>query len=140
MSGIVAYYYVGQGGGFMGSDGMAGKDLEIMVGAGSREWLEASYTTYNYRPISLKFKTFVPFGPCHEDTLRIAMILFASNLFDSCPSMNKVREEMEQIEFIDFDCNRNIPPHFMDLLEESRSVDISEEVTIYLAALEEVKI
>lgn len=140
MSGIVAYYYVGQGGGFMGSDGMAGKDLEIRVGAGHTEWLEAGYTTYNYKPMSMSLKSFVPFGPVHEDTLRIAMILFASNLFESCPSFNKVKQEMEQIEFIDFSSGYNVPPHFMDLFEESKSVDISDKVTIYLAKLEEVRI
>ena len=140
MSGIVAYYYVGKGGGFMGSDGMAGKDLEIRVGAGNREWLEASYSTYNYKPLGMSLKRFVPFGPEHEDTLRIAMILYASNLFDSCPSFDLVKKEMENIEFIDFSAGYNVPPHFKDLLEESRSVDISDKVTIYFAPLREVNL
>ena len=140
MSGIVAYYYVGQGGGFMGSDGMAGKNLEIRIYAGNREWIEAGYTTYNYRPLSMSLKSFVPFGPVHDDTLRIAMILFASNRFETCPSFEKVKRETEQIEYIDFDANRNVPPHFMDLFEESKSVDISDRVTIYFAPLSEVTI
>ena len=140
MSGIVAYYYVGQGGGFLGSDGMAGKDLEIRVGAGNREWLEVSYTTYNFKPMNMSLKSFVPFGPGHEDTLRIAMILFASNLFEECPSFDLVKREMDQIEFIDFSYGQNVPPHFMDLLEESRSVDITDKATIYFAELREVEI
>ena len=140
MSGIVAYYYVGQGGGFLGSDGLAGKDLEIRVGVADREWLEASYTTYNYKPLSMSLKSFVPFGPGHKDTLRIAMILFASNLFESCPSFNLVKQEMDQIEYIDFSYGRNVPPHFMDLLEESRSVDIKDKATVYFANLREVEI
>ncbi len=140
MSGIVAYYYVGQGGGFLGSDGMAGKDLEIRVGAADREWLEASYTTYTYQPMSMSLRSFVPFGPGHKDTLRIAMILFASNLFETCPSFDTVKREMDQIEFIDFSAGYNVPPHFKDLLEESRSVDIGEKATIYLAELREVSI
>lgn len=140
MSGIVAYYYVGQGGGFLGSDGMAGKDLEIRVGAADREWLEASYTTYNYQPMNMSLKSFVPYGPGHKDTLRIAMVLFASNLFEMCPSFDTVKREMDQVEYIDFSAGYNVPPHFKDLLEESRSVDISERVTIYLAELREVSI
>ena len=140
MAGIVAYYYVGSSGGFMGSDGLAGKDLEIRVGAANREWLEASYTTYTFKPISLKLKSFVPYGPGDKDTLRIAMILFASNLFESCPSFDIVKKEMDQIEFIDFNAGRNIPEHFDQLLEESRSVDISGKADIYLAKLTRVEI
>ena len=140
MSGIVALYYVGHGGGFLGSDGLAGKDLEIRVGAADREWLEASYTTYTFKPISLKLKSFVPYGPGHEDTLRIAMILFASNLFESCPSFEIVQKEMDQIEYIDFSAGFNVPEHFKQLLEESRSIDINDKVDIYLASLRKVEI
>lgn len=140
MAGIVACYYVGHGGGFMGSDGLAGKDLEIKVGASDREWLEAAYTTYTFKPLSLKFKSFVPYSPGHKDTLRIAMILFASNLFESCPSFSAVQKEMDQIEYIDFNMGRNIPEHFEQLLEESRFVDISDKVDIYLAELRRVEI
>ena len=109
---------------------MSDYDFEITVFASDREYYEVKYKTYNFKPISLSFEGFVPFGPGEKDTLRIAMILFASNLFEECPSMKILKKEMEGMKYIDFCVGKSIPEHFMDLLEESRSIDITEKVAI----------
>ena len=141
MPGLAAYYLIKEKGEYLPIvDYFSKKDFELFLNAGHREWLEAKYRTYNYRPISLSFKSFVPYGPCHKDTLRIALIMFASNLFDSCPSMGLVRKEMEGIESVDFNFGRDVPKHFDDLLEESRTVNITSKIEILQVELHEVRI
>ena len=141
MAGTAAYYFIGQGGGFMGSDGMAGYELMVEVGAGSREWLSLyDRKSYNFPPMSMSVKTFVPKGPEDMDKLRIALILWVSELFRDCPSYETVKAELQGVEFVDFDTGRGVPKHFYDLLEESRSVDISDRVNLYCAPLYDVGI
>ena len=43
MAGYSKVYFVGSTGGFMGADGLARPFFQIMVGDGSRQWLEVVY-------------------------------------------------------------------------------------------------
>ena len=138
MAGISAYYYIGGAGGFMGSDGLNGKDIEIAVWEGDRRALVAKHLTYNYQPMYMNLKRFVPHGPDDEDQARIALILFASNLFKDCPSYEKVKSECEGVDFIDFSSGLNVPKHFCDLLKESRQIDLKDKVNMYFAILYDV--
>lgn len=140
MAGISAYYYVGGAGGFMGSDGLNGKDIEIAVWEGNRRALVANHLTYTYRPMFMKLNRFVPYGPDDEDQARIALILFASNLFEECPSYEKVKLECEGVDFIDFNTGLNVPKHFYELLEESRQIDLKDKVNMYFAILYDVNL
>ena len=140
MAGIVAYYYVGGAGGFNGGDGLNGLCFDLEVWAGDREALSVNYHSYDLKPISLSLKTFVPKGPNDEDKARRAMILFASNLFEECPSFEKVKNEMGQIDYIDFSSGINVPAHFNDLLEESRNIEIPDNIYVYFAPLKKIMI
>ena len=140
MAGISAYYYIGGAGGFMGSDGLNGKDIEIAVWEGDRRALVAKHLTYNHHPMYMNLKRFVPHGPDDEDQARIALILFASNLFKDCPSYEKVKLECEGIDFIDFSSGLNVPKHFYDLLEESRQINLKDKVNMYFAILYDVNL
>lgn len=134
MAGIVAFYYVGRRSDSLAADGMMDYELMIEVGAGFREWFKLHRReSYNYPPMSMSVETFVPEGSMHPDSLRIAMLLWASSLFKNCPSYNLVKQDLESAgtKFIDFCTGDGVPAHFHDLLEESRNVDISDEVAIY---------
>ena len=138
MAGIGGYYYIGNAGGFLGSDGLNGKDIEIEIWHGDRKCLVANYLSNNFKPISTKLRKFVPHGPEDKDEARIALILFASNLFVDCPSYNKVKIECEDLEYIDFSSRTNVPPHFNDLLEESKQIDIKDKVYMYESVLNDI--
>ena len=141
MSGIVAYYLVGTGGGFLGSDGLASVDFIIGVGASDVEWFElVKYRTYNHTPLAMSLKSFVPKGPDDPDKLRVAMVLWASELFKDCPSYELVKRELEGVESMALHTGYDVPEHFWDLIEESRSVTIPEDVMICLAPLCDVDI
>ena len=138
MAGISAYYYIGGAGGFLGSDGLNGKDVEIEVWEGDRRSLVVNYLTYTYKPMCMTLKAFVPNGPDDPNQAREALLLFASNLFEDCPSYNKVKNECEGVKYIDFSSGLNVPKHFYDLLEESKQVDLSDKVNMYFAILRDV--
>lgn len=135
MAGISAFYYIGGAGGFMGSDGLNGKHIEIEVWEADRRTLVANYLSNYYKPMYKDLKSFVPHGPDDKEQARIALILFASNVFKDCPSYKKVKVECKGINYIDFSAKLNVPEHFYDLLEESRQIELNDEVNIYFAPL-----
>lgn len=139
MAGISAFYYVGGAGGFVGSDGLLGKDIEIEVWEGDKRTLVAKYKTYNYQPMYMNLDRFVPRGPEDKDQARIALILFASNLFKDCPSYEIVKQECDGVDSIDFSSGFNVPNHFYDLLEESRQIDL-DDVNMYFAPIYGIKL
>lgn len=139
MAGIVAYYFVGGGGGFQGADGMGNCDFVVEVGAGSREWLSlVKYLSYNHKPISVSVKTMIPTDPYDKDRARRMLILWASDLFESCPSFELVKKEIEGTEFVDFHMGYGVPEHFNDLLEESRTIDLNSLINVYFAPLSDI--
>lgn len=140
MAGISAYYYVGEAGGYLGSDGLNGRDIEITIWEADKRTLVVNYLNDYYVPMSPSLKSFVPNGPDDDMQAKRALILFASNLFKDCPSYQKVKIECEGIDSIDFSSGYNVPRHFDDLLEESKQLDLSDKVHMYLAILSDVKI
>lgn len=138
MSGISAYYYIGNAGGFLGSDGLNGIDFTIAVWEADRRTLTVDYQSDRYVPLSQNLRSFVPAGPCDSEQARRAMLLFASNLFAECPSYQMVKDECGLIESMDFSTGRNVPPHFNDLLEESKQIDLDGKVHIFFAPLRDV--
>ena len=140
MSGIAAYYLAGGSGGYMGADGLnGGVDFYVELWVGHREAFAVNYVTYNYLPMSLSLKSFVPYEPFDtERKERTMAILFASNLFAECPSFEKVRQECEGVERIDFNLGTNVPEHFEDLYEESKKVKLPERFHLYFANLQSV--
>lgn len=141
MAGISGYYYIGTAGGFQGADGLLGKDIEIEVWESDRMALVASkYYTDNYQPIYKDLRKFIPHGPNDKDMVRIAVILFASNLFKDCPSYEKVKLECEGIDYIDFSSKKNVPRHFYDLLEESRKIELDDRAHMFYSCIDEIKI
>ena len=138
MAGITACYFIGGAGGFAGHDGINGKDIEIEVWEGDRMTLVAKHLTYNLQPMYMSLKSFIPCGPDDENKERIALILFASNLFKDCPSYEKVKLECEGIDFVDFSSGLNVPKHFYNLLEESKQIDLKDKVNMYFASLHDI--
>lgn len=139
MSGISGYYYIGTAGGFLGADGLLGKDVEITIWEGDVRSLSVRYLTNRYEPMSKELKSFIPKGPDDENQAREAIILFASNLFKDCPSYDKVKLECEGIDRIDFCDKTSVPKHFYDLLEESKSIKL-EDVNMFKAVIYNVSL
>lgn len=140
MAGIGNYYYVGGVGGFMGADGLNGRDIEIAVWHGDRKALVPNYLTNHYHPMSPSIKRLIPKGPEDENEPREALIIFASELFKECPSYEKVKLECEGLDEVNLCFEENTPKHFYDLLEESKKINLEDKVHMFYSELHEIKI
>ena len=135
MAGIVKLYLVGSPGGFMGSDGIV-PSLQIMVGASSREWLEPVYLASNLGRL-VNISTIVPAGPDDPNKLIDACIAFAPAWFEHCPSMAKVRAQLDVGRTgLDFD-HGGVPEAWAALREEAR--ERFAELTIAEAELRTIQ-
>jgi hypothetical protein len=122
MSGYSRLYVLGGEGGYMGADGVNPIGLFILVGDGNRQWLEPHYVDPSFTPLG-GLKTLIPTEPDHPDMLLDACIAFAPQLFESCPSMPSVDEQLGKAEFLDFELEKSaIPRAWAELREEARPV------------------
>lgn len=122
MAGFSKLYVIGGQGGFMGSDGANPIEFMILVGDSSRQWLEPLYHDVSIKPLG-QLKNIVPSGPDSPDSILDACIAFAPGFFIACPSLKKVRKEIDDLDQLDFDLGRkDIPPTWAALREEARPV------------------
>jgi hypothetical protein len=122
MAGFSTLYVIGGQGGFIGADGVNPIEMMIMVGEGSRQWLEAHYLDKSLKPIG-SVRRIVPEGPDHPNALLDACIAFCPHHFRNCPSYPAVEAALKGAEFLDFDANpKGIPAAWPSLREEARPV------------------
>lgn len=122
MSGYSRLYVLGGEGGFQGADGINPIGLFILVGDGNRQWLEPHYVDLSLKPLGA-LKTMIPAGSDHPDMLLDACVAFAARLFDDCPSLRVVEEQLGDAEYLDFDLHAaEVPAAWPELREEARPV------------------
>lgn len=121
MAGIFKMYVVGGSGGYMGSDGVNPVEFMILVGIGSRMWMEPSYHNRALAPLG-KVRTIIPERPDSPDAVLDACLAFAPEYFAACPSLAKVRSEIGDAEQLDFDGGtERVAPSWRALRDEARA-------------------
>jgi hypothetical protein len=135
MAGFSKVYFIGSTGGFMGADGLARPFIQILQGEGSRQWLEAIYQDENMRPMA-GLQTLVPARPDDPVVLLDAAIVFASRLFEECPSFSTVAAQLEGVGKLDFDIGRSAPSEWAQLRREA--LPIFQELDVFEATLQPV--
>jgi hypothetical protein len=122
MAGFGKLYVIGDGGGFMGQDGVNPIALQILVGDSDRQWLQPHYFDASIRPLG-KLDVIIPAGPYHPDTLIDACIAFFPDPFRECPSFAAVERQVGDTERLDFDLEPDaIPADWAKLREEARPI------------------
>lgn len=122
MAGYSRIYCVGEPGGYEGADGITSIRTQIWVGEGNRQWLEGHAFRPDVRRLG-DVRRIVPAAPDHPDALLDACLCFAADLFEACPSLAAVREQLAGVEMLDFDLGIDeIPPAWERLREEARPV------------------
>ena len=138
MAGYAGIYCIGAQGGFHGADGINSIVLQILVGGGSRTWLEVHYFDRAVRPIG-NIRTIIPDGPDNPDALLDACLAYFPLHFAECPSLERVSNELADATHLDFDLGtRMIPMEWNRLREEARP--LLPLLNIYFAALEPVRV
>jgi hypothetical protein len=120
MAGYSKLYVIGGSGGFMGADGVNPVKVMILVGDGSRQWLEPHYFDTSIKPLG-KLKAIIPAGPDHPDAVLDACIAFCPGYFTACPSLAEVEAAVSDEERLDFDMGE-IPSVWHKLREEARPI------------------
>ncbi len=120
MSGYSRLYVLGGEGGYVGADGINPIGLFILVGEGHRQWLEPYYVDHSLKPLGA-VRNLIPAEPDHPDMLLDALIAFAARLFETCPSLLAVEEQLGDADYLDFSSvDPGIPASWADLREEAR--------------------
>lgn len=102
--------------------------LAIFRGDGGRIWYESHSLSEKVSPLG-NITRIVPSGPEDPNQLLDALITFAPDYFDSCPSMKTVKEKLQGISFLDFDSGDGIPSEWEQLRSEVRKV-LNKEIGI----------
>lgn len=135
MAGIYKLYVVGGEGGFMGTDGVNPIEYILAVGAAQRIWFEV--IDHRRRNQLSTVRVTVPAGPHDPDALIDAVLAFDLGRFAECPSFANVRDQLEGVDRLEFDCGLNVPPSWARLREEARP--IFARMGIWEAELREVR-
>ena len=102
MAGFSKIYCVGGSGGFQGADGVNPILFQILVGDGSRQWLQVHYFDQTIKPLG-KIETIVSEGPNEPNALLDACIAFFPLHFQDCPSLAQVAILLKDANQLDFD-------------------------------------
>jgi len=119
MAGYSRIYVIGGGGGFMGSDGVNPIMLEIRVGDGNRQWLEARYFETPIERLG-DIQVIIPEGPGSANALIDACIAFFPEHFSDCPALASVKASAEVTTDLDFTNPKSIPRDWNILREQAR--------------------
>lgn len=112
-------YCIGDRGGFRGAEGINPIYLQIMVGAGYRQWFEPYYVDKSFRPLG-KIGLIIPQNPEHPEALLDACIVFFPEHFRDCPSFQIVAKKIKDMIGLDFDLGkREIPQEWEALRREA---------------------
>ena len=138
MAGFSRIFCIGGTGGFQGADGINPINLQILVGDGNRQWLESHYFGENFGPLG-NIRKIIPEGPNHPNSLIDACIAFFPSVFNKCPSIQEVREELKNVNYLDFDLEKDkIPKKWNELRQEA--LPHFEKLNIFKADLIELNV
>ena len=102
--------------------------LAIFRGDGGRIWYESHSLSEKVSPLG-NITRIVPSGPEDPNQILDALITFAPDYFDTCPSMKTVKEKLQGISFLDFDSGDGIPSEWEQLRSEVKKV-LNKEIGI----------
>ena len=119
MAGYSRIYVIGGQGGFMGADGINPIEVEIRVGQGNRQWLEARYFETAIQRLG-DIQTIVPNGPDSADALIDACIAFYPEHFADCPAFASVKASVAGKTDLDFTDPKSLPRDWDILREQAR--------------------
>ena len=138
MAGLRKLFCIGGKGGFMGADGINPISLQILVGQSDRFWLEPRYFDDTLKPIG-KIQVIIPNQNDHTNSLIDACIAFSPEYFKKCPSLEKVKQGLDNFKRLDFDLHEEkIPESWNQLRKEA--VPIFEKLNIFQADLVELDV
>ena len=122
MAGFSKIYFIGEPGGYLGTDGINPIKLQIFVGNADRQWLEPHYVDTKIRPLG-SIRAIVPARPDHVESLLDACLAFYPDHFNDCPSLAEVRRAGETLTRLDFHLDRDkVPMLWPRLREEARGL------------------
>ena len=150
MAGYSKVYFVGSTGGFMGADSLARPFFQIMVGDGSRQWLEVVYDAASQASVAAaegplaaplpkrmgKVVTIIPAKPDDPVALLDAVIAFFPAFFRDCPTLLAVEAQLSDVEMLDFHLRENVPAQWEQLRKEA--LPRFRELGLFHADLKEV--
>lgn len=121
MAGYTRIYCLGGEGGYQGADGVNPIQMQIWLGEGGRQWLEAHWFGLEPRPLG-QLRVLVPAAPDHPDMLLDACLAFMPDFFQACPSLEAVRGQLGAKETLDLHLGDDVPALWSRLREEARPV------------------
>ena len=85
----------------MGADGVNQIEFMLLEGSAGRMWISVKHFTDNYSPMG-RAEVFIPEDPYDPFILLDACLLFAPQLFDSCPTLDIAQKQIGLKKRIDF--------------------------------------
>jgi hypothetical protein len=119
MAGYSRIYVLGGEGGFRGADGVNPIVMEIRVGEGNRQWLEARYFETAIERLG-DIQAIIPEGPGSADALIDACIAFHPEHFANCAALASVRTSVAGMTSLDFTDAKSIPSDWITLRDQAR--------------------
>ena len=135
MAGFNQIIIVGMPGGFQGTDGVNRIDLLMLIGNSGRQWIELLENRFSNNPIS-NVKRIVPSAPDQKNSILDAIVLFCPELFSENILYTDFVNQLNDIEFIDFEADKNVPKDWETY--RSSFIPIVKELDIYCGNFERV--
>lgn len=122
----------------MGVDGVNQIDFMLLEGSAGRMWISVKHFTDNYSPMG-KVELFVPETPYDPFILLDACLLFAPQLFISCPTLDIAQKQIGRVKRVDFNAKTElITSEWQALRSEAR--DTFNKLAIWKGELKEMKL
>lgn len=138
MAGYSTVYAFGKPGGFNGCDGVNRIEFMLLEGSAGRMWYSVKHFTDNYAPMG-KVEVFIPQEPYEPFALLDACLLFAPQLFASCPSLATAQRQIGSKKRIDFDAEPELITAEWRALR-SEAYDIYSKMPAWRGDLKEMKL
>lgn len=118
-------------------DGLEDIYVEILQGEGEKRWYEAKYDEEKIKRLG-NVSSVIPVDRDDPNSILDACIAFAPKLFENCPSLKSVKEEVKDTNMIDFSTGEHVPKSWNKLRNEAKK-DL-ENIHIYQADIKRCKL
>lgn len=118
-------------------DGLEDIYVEILQGEGEKRWYEAKYDEEKIKRLG-NISSVIPVDRDDPNSILDACIAFAPNLFENCPSLKSVEQEVQDINMLDFSTGEHVPESWNKLRNEAKK-DL-KNIHIYEADIKRYKL
>lgn len=118
-------------------DGLEDIYVEILQGEGEKRWYEAKYDEEKIKRLG-NVTSVIPVNREDDNAILDACIAFAPKLFEDCPSLEKVRNELKDTNMIDFSTGEHIPKSWNKLRNEAKQN--LKNIHVYEAEIKKTKL